>query len=258
MFICTPFVSVNRDRLTSWALTVRCKLWSCPHCSQVNRWRVIRNAAAGQPNKMLTLTLRSTDYESPEEAAQELKRGWRALQKRIAREFDGLKIPFLAVFERHKSGWPHLHLLIRSPYLEWNWLTEQWNDITGSPGIDIRAIRRGKKAAKYVAKYIGKDLSTFENCKRWWRSHDYNEEDDEDWQPDFPLHGWGRQEGDLRSYASFLGALGAKVTFLTPERITWNDPATGPIPFRALAQGSQGWFGHVRERFALKLVGPAP
>lgn len=163
---------------------IRCKRWSCPHCHEINRARVIALARAGKPRALLTLTVRSTDYETPDDAAAALKRGLRLLRLRLERHPRFSNFSFLAVFEKHKSGYPHLHLLIRSGFIPWKLLRKMWESITGSFEVDIRKIDSRGKAAFYVSKYIGKDLSAFEGCKRWWRSRDYNEGDAEDYQPE--------------------------------------------------------------------------
>lgn len=132
---------------------------------------------------MLTLTVSSKHYETPDDAAAALKRGLRLLRLRLKRHANLSNFSFLAVFEKHKSGYPHLHLLIRGKYIPWAKLAEWWEDITGSTHIDIRRIDSTGKAAWYVAKYIGKDLSSFASCKRWWRSHEYSADTPDEYVP---------------------------------------------------------------------------
>ena len=48
----------------------------------------------------------------------------------------------------------------------------------GSWNLNITSLRTNNKRAMYVCKYIGKDLAAFAHCKRWWRSHDYNEKEE--------------------------------------------------------------------------------
>jgi hypothetical protein len=133
---------------------------------------------------MLTLTVSSTDYPSHAEAAEAIKRGLRLLRLRLRRHPRLADFEFMAIFEAHESGFPHLHLLIRGAFIPWAWLTKNWTKITGSSHVDIRKVKGRKNAARYVAKYLGKDIHAFEGCKRWWRSHGYdlapaNDDDDE-------------------------------------------------------------------------------
>ncbi len=97
------------------------------------------------------------------------------MRLRLKRHAQLSNFEFLAVFEKHKSGYPHLHLLIKGNFLPWKMLRTMWEEITGSYMVDIRKISTVGLAALYCAKYIGKDLSSFEHCKRWWRSRAYNE-----------------------------------------------------------------------------------
>jgi hypothetical protein len=161
------------------AVTLRCKRWSCPICAPRCRKEVIRKGKAGAPNAFITLTCNPALYECAEDAARALKDGWVALRKRIKRRYPGKTIPFLAVFERTKRGWPHLHILVRAPWIDQKWLSEAWREITGAFIVDIRKIDNEGRAASYVAKYIGKDPHVFMGCKRWWRSHDYDLGNDE-------------------------------------------------------------------------------
>lgn len=183
--LCSHLTSVKSSHDGREIAPIRCKRWSCPTCHQINRARVIALARAGKPRALLTLTVRSTDYPSPDAAAEALKRGLRLLRLRLQRHERLKRFEFLAVFEKHKSGFPHLHLLIRGDYLPWKVLRGMWESITGSYQVDVRKIDREGNAAFYVSKYIGKDLSAFEGCKRWWRSRGYNEEPAEDYAPDW-------------------------------------------------------------------------
>jgi len=184
-FLCSPLTSHKSSPDGQEIAPVRCKRWDCPHCHQLNRKRVIARAMAGKPKAMLTLTVSSEHYDCPDAAAKALKEGLRLLRLRLKRHNRFKKFEFLAVFEKHKSGYPHLHLLIRGGFIPWKWLTKVWQEITGSRGVDIRKIDTRGQAAFYVAKYIGKDLSAFAGCKRWWRSHGYNEGTADDWTPEY-------------------------------------------------------------------------
>lgn len=177
--LCTPDLSVKGSVSEGEAHPIRCKRWSCPVCAEINRARVVAIAGKSRPRALLTLTVRSTDYETPADAALALKEGLRLLRLRLKRHPKLSNFQFLAVFERHKSGYPHLHLLIKGEFIPWQWLRKAWEEITGSYMVDIKKIKAKREAARYVAKYIGKDLSAFPHCKRWWRSHGYSDGVDE-------------------------------------------------------------------------------
>lgn len=244
MFLCTPEISVKRVGRENFANPVRCKRWTCPHCAQVNRRKVIAFAKNGKPTAMLTLTVSSKNYPEPAEAAKDLKRGLVALRKRIARKHPGRKMSFIAVFEKHKSGWPHLHLLIRAPFLPVRWLRAAWEEITGSFMVDIRAISTLGQAALYVAKYIGKDLAAFENCKRWWRSHDWNDPRELTEAEKYALKGWTRYTAHALHLRSALAALGCAPVMDRDGRISWTDPPGGPVDVLSAARVGDAWHGY--------------
>lgn len=228
--LCTSQVSVKTEPQEITAAAVRCKRWSCPVCSQINRNRVIGIARRAKPRALLTLTVRSTDYASPDDAAEALKRGLRLLRLRLKRHPRLTNFQFLAVFEKHKSGWPHLHLLIRGSFLPWQELRRMWEGITGSYMVDIRRIASEGQAALYVSKYIGKDLAAFAGCKRWWRSHAYSEEDVSEYQADKAGGQWGRLIAGWYSVGPALEAGGWQVDYQRGHRLTARPPERGPPP----------------------------
>jgi hypothetical protein len=246
--LCTPDISVKSSHGAHEANPVRCKRWSCEICAQLNRRRVIALARSGKPTAMLTLTVSSKNYPDPDHAAADLKRGLVALRKRVGRLPGSPRISFLAVFEKHKSGWPHMHLLVRAPFLPIRWLKAVWEDITGSYMVDIRAIRTTGQAAFYVAKYVGKDLAAFAHCKRWWRSHDYNEPraDDPAWRE--RLRGWSRYEGNVNNLVRWLKAIGVEVVEGRDGRVSWTDPPRAPIDPLAALRASDASFGYGHRR----------
>lgn len=213
-------------------MPVRCKCWSCDVCKEINRRKIIALGKAGKPTAFLTLTVSNTAYDSPEAAARDLKRAWVALRRRMQRFRPGHKIPFLAVFEKHKSGYPHMHLLIRAPFISVHKLREWWAEITThSWNVNIMALgTRGLVA--YACKYIGKDLSAFEGCKRWWRSHDFNEKIEPTEEELAQRRGWGRYEATPQMLASALRQLGATVESERGERFRWRSPPDRPITLR--------------------------
>lgn len=195
--LCTPEVAVNLSGNAGIATPVRCKRWSCPVCHEANRRRVIRIARAGNPRALLTLTVSSKKYPDPAEAAQALKNSLRLLRLRLKRHPRLENFEFLAVFEKHQSGHPHLHLLIKGKFIPWKLLRKWWTKWTDSPIQDIRKISSRGNAALYCAKYIGKDLSSLPGCKRWWRSHGYSSSAADDYQDEKAAGQWGRLTANI-------------------------------------------------------------
>ncbi len=178
--ICSETVVVNRSNREGEYSLLHCRRWSCELCRPLNTWNVVKAAARGHPTTFLTLTCNPARYASPDEAARAMKKGLVAFRKALAREKKIRRVPMLVVFERCRSGWPHLHLLLRLRWVDQRWISDTWKRLTGANIVHIRKVDPGRGAARYVAKYLGKDLAAFIGCKRWWRSHDYEVEQQED------------------------------------------------------------------------------
>lgn len=171
--LCSEHIVVNSGGSERAASLLRCKRWSCELCSPRNRWEVIKAACRGKPDTLITLTIRPQDWADPSDAGRAMVKGLKALRKAMQRERNYPHTPMICVFERHKSGWPHLHILARSRWIDQAWLSRTWKRLTGAWCVDIRRIQDAGRAAYYLAKYLGKDLAHFEGCKRWWRTRDY-------------------------------------------------------------------------------------
>jgi hypothetical protein len=113
------------------------------------------------------------------------------------RVYELTALPFLAVFEQTKLGWPHLHIVCRVPWIDQRWLSAQMDKAIGAPIVDIRRIANLQELAGYVAKYIGKDPHHFEGTKRYWKSKDYDLRSPFEW-PDKPT--WQRRTIDIRAW----------------------------------------------------------
>lgn len=183
-----------------------CKRWSCPECAPRRAKQVRAKARAGKPDTFLTLTVRDTEYATPALAAKALVEAWRKIRRLAiqeakrdvhkrplpygayapARSKDGrfgdatkrvtlhdLKLPFIAVIEETERGWPHLHILARSIWIDQAWLSAQCEDLLNSPIVDVRRVRSPKGVNLYVTKYITSALKAYETLKRYWSSQDY-------------------------------------------------------------------------------------
>lgn len=182
MPLCTELSVVNANEQEGEISLLKCKRWTCDICNPDNRWKVMQRAKYGKPNVFMTLTVPPHKYADKDEAARDMRRGLVLLRRRIAKKWNIENIPFLVVFEAHKSGWPHMHLLLRARYMPWTILRAMWKDIMGAGSVDVRFIKDTGRVLQYIVKYIGKDLGKFEGCKRWWRSQNYDLGED-DYEP---------------------------------------------------------------------------
>lgn len=164
---------VKRNRETITCEPLRCRSWQCEHCNPMRRKRCIREAAHGEPNTFITLTVNPEWFDTPHDRAKALVRAWREVRRLACKKYGYDRIPFYAVFEKCESGEPHLHILARVPWIDHGWLSATMARLNGAPVVDIRRIDKARKPQRYIAKYLGKDLCPFEGVKRYWKSLDW-------------------------------------------------------------------------------------
>lgn len=221
--ICGEAHIVNRTFAEGEASMLYCKRWSCPTCRPKNRWRVILNADAGRATAMLTLTIDPARYDTPDDAARDMVRGWRLFRRRLAKDKGIENLPFCVVFEQHKSGWPHMHLLIRSKFIAWGYIKRVWQETVGASHVHIRAIRGGRSASHYISKYIGKDPHAFDGCKRWWRSHNYDLTPEDDAEEFLPRRRWQRVDEHIEGLIAALLRQGCEIIEERPGYVRWTE-----------------------------------
>jgi len=178
--LCSEYTLVKEFGQFTEAVALPCRSWRCQHCAPIRKRQLIAKACRGQPTTLLTLTVNPHRLDSPHERAVALSHAWRRLRRAIISKRNLEDLPFIAVFERHKSGEPHLHILMRAPFIPQRWIAGWMKAELGAPVVDIRRIWNPKRAAYYVAKYVGKDPERFDGCKRYWSSQDYELPDDQD------------------------------------------------------------------------------
>jgi len=135
--------------------------------------QLIRLAASGQADRFITITCRRDEFRTPNEAAAALAAAWRRFVLHWRRRNKGQSCEYLCVVEAHKSGWPHLHILWRGPWVAWSYLKAEMTALLGSPHVHIKRIFKSSSYAAYVAKYIGKAAHKFGTTKRYWASKHY-------------------------------------------------------------------------------------
>jgi len=124
------------------------------------------------PTTLLTLTAPHNDerggHRGMVDVLEELKEAWDKARRVIGRATEGVKTEFLAVWEPHASGYPHLHVIVfgvARPSLGEK-VTEYWTDryVEGaSKDAQSVDIRRGRSLqlenpAAYLMKYLSKSL----------------------------------------------------------------------------------------------------
>lgn len=144
-----------------------CKRWRCEHCG----WRKARALAErimlARPSRFVTLTVRPTPGLSAQDELDRMNKAWRNVWKRIKRLYGDRARGYVRVVELHKSGTPHLHLALATPFLPQATLSRWWQEFTSSPIVDIRSIRTERGLARYLSKYLTKDTGVLPNRRKW-------------------------------------------------------------------------------------------
>lgn len=151
----------------------RCKRWTCDRCAKLNARKVRHLALGGEPCTFLTLTVRPGNFATPNDAADALIVTFQSLMRLLKRRYADHDLAFLAIWEKTKAGWPHLHVLMRAPFIPQRLISEYMKEHIGSPIVHIQYINNATKAVRYVCKYISKSLATFGRHRRYWRSRNW-------------------------------------------------------------------------------------
>lgn len=141
--------------LQTWVVIANtCNRWSCPICGRHKVQKYARMVAEACPNRFITLTCNPARHANPRAAYDETRRQIAALTTKLRRRYE--EFEFFRVLEVTKKGWPHYHLITRCPYIPQAELSELWNQLTGAPIVDVRAMHKKTNAYWYVVKYLGK------------------------------------------------------------------------------------------------------
>lgn len=189
--ICGEHTLCRHEAQHSTLSRLFCRRWSCDECMPKNLYRLRKLAAAGHPDKFITLTSRKSTRCTPDEAARELVHAWRMVVQKMRRLGMTERLPFLTVFEETKQGWPHLHILARAPFIPHWWLSQQLSEMIDSPNVWITAVRSKRQASRYVAKYVSKGPGRFAGCKRYWRTQNWCVDEDPTKTPKLPGVSYG-------------------------------------------------------------------
>ena len=100
-------------------IRIRCEMWSCPDCGPINaiRWRAYLlkrfNQEGMRERKWVfaTITAEKRAHKAgPIATLKNLQGAWKRLYDRMLRRYG--KFQYVRVFEQHKSGRYHMHILL--------------------------------------------------------------------------------------------------------------------------------------------------
>jgi hypothetical protein len=188
-----------------------------------------RTARNGKPTTFLTLTVNPARGQSPTDRARELVDAMRVMFKRASRKFRKMKLEYLAVFEETKKGEPHLHILLRAPFIPQRWISEQMAELIAAPIVDIRRVTNANLAARYVAKYVAKGPKSFGSLKRYWATpgYDLDKPTKEERAAQRSQH-WWVLDTPLFILAQQWWATGLEVLWISDNEVITAGPRAGP------------------------------
>lgn len=118
-------------------------------------------------DSLLTLTTNPFRHRDPKQAFFSVSLAVGHLIKRLRRHWPLSAVEYWLVWEVTAKGWPHAHVLLRAPYIPQAWLSTNWEELTGAPIIDIRAIKGSGPVRSYVLKYLSKEPAVPAGCRRY-------------------------------------------------------------------------------------------
>lgn len=175
---------IDQDTDTLLAIPTYCHRWDCEPCARANVARIRAMAAAGKPTRILTLTTRPRPFLPVDVAVRWIRKCQRKLFAKIRKEFGNT--PYMSFLEFHKSGWPHLHILLRGAYIPQRMLSDWWLQISGSFKVHVQQVSNTWKGVQEATKYYLKSAATVnEHCpaapvyskSRDWLPDDWNASD---------------------------------------------------------------------------------
>ncbi|MHC4371343.1 MAG: rolling circle replication-associated protein, partial [Planctomycetota bacterium] len=125
-------------RCTVW-IALPCRQWSCRHCAQKKIRELAVKTERARPNRFLTLTVDPQLYENPRHAFDQTRRKVSECMRTLRNRYGELE--YLRVTELTRRGWPHYHMLVRSPYIPHEVVKRRWRELTGAIIVDLRKIK---------------------------------------------------------------------------------------------------------------------
>ena len=218
--------------------------------AKINVRRTVTELA---PNHFSTFTTREAGptYLTPDD--------WAAIWASFVRlvRVAGLDFEYVAVLERHPSNPLHLHLHVAwRGHAHYNQLRRFWHmAILGHRGVKVTRVLRGaespggvsdkyikaprggfkrvRKIAKYISKYITKDLICEFNKRRYWPSKGINVESAQVfWLSSLDQQSAIREACELLGQWDYEASVPAQKMFRPSDRIAWFavDPGSTPPP----------------------------
>ena len=145
----------SQQRIT--VVPMKCKSWRCPTCGPMLARFWANRIVGARPKRFLTLTADPKIHVTPQSMYVAMKAAIPRLIRLL--RLRRIRIQYVLVWELHKNGFPHCHLLQKGDYIPKELLKSLWLHLGMGCQTDIRVVREVKEAAFYVAKYVTKAVA---------------------------------------------------------------------------------------------------
>jgi hypothetical protein len=157
------------------AVGVSCKRWGCAYCANRKIRRLAWLSRNAEPTRLLTLTVSSHLYQTPEIAWLHTSKAFPELIRYSRKTFGDTE--YLRVLELQANGMPHYHCMLRSPFIPHGPFLAEWRRLLGEPengdgfnwspgeeksrkqqwaGVNIKKIDSTFRTFRYLVKYLTK------------------------------------------------------------------------------------------------------
>ena len=226
----TALCVVGYDPEGDWyhAIETRCNRWSCPECGPLKTWQLCKRIEAAKPNRFVTLTTARPDGQTPREVWDHSRRQVSELAKKLRKSHGSFE--YCRVLEEHKSGFPHFHLVVRSPFIAQEELSRNWCSLTDAFIVDIRKIDPNRKVARYIAKHLAKQTQNSITNRRVTATKGFWNNDEEDVYQPLGLIDIQRHHGTLEdlNYYEYPNTV---FEYLTPRHAIMKGHRPDDAPF---------------------------
>lgn len=160
----TPHLTgINQNEHKAILVKTACKMWDCETCASRNAklWiaRVI-NGVNKLGGEWYFFTITSNKSDRGIQSVRAIRKGWKLLYNRIVSLYgkDARNLYYCKVWEQHKDGTFHLHMLANFPVTK-RWLKDNSFHCGLGYQAHIRAIQNAGQVAGYMAKYTLKNAN---------------------------------------------------------------------------------------------------
>jgi hypothetical protein len=164
---CGAFTAIGTDRRAPSPIDIplkrfislKCKRWNCQYCGPKRAKRtkaaIRAMAEAHGLSRFLTLTLDPKKLEAVGDPVAYIRSTFNKFRVYLQRRY-GKGVKYICVLEFHKSGLPHLHILL-GRFIPQKWISKTWDRIGGGNRAFIKQVNIGN-IAHYLSKYLTKEM----------------------------------------------------------------------------------------------------